>query len=84
MFRALLRYVPVGPLLLAVLLFVLMPFDREGRERGMPAQAPAVDGGKADFTGIKIRLPAESTVNWNRMYKGSAPLRSDTPGPRSS
>lgn len=59
MFRALLSYVPVGPLLLAVLLFVLMPFEREGRESGQPAQAPAVDGWKADFTEIKSAFPRD-------------------------
>jgi hypothetical protein len=35
MFKALLQYVPLGPVILAVLLFVLMPFD-EGRSQGAP------------------------------------------------
>jgi hypothetical protein len=43
MCRAILRYVPLVPLILAVLLFVLMPFDDEARkDSGESAQAPAM------------------------------------------
>jgi hypothetical protein len=53
MCRAILRYVPLGPLILAVLLFVLMPFDREKQEEGgesarVPAIAVAVLPGGRD------------------------------------
>jgi hypothetical protein len=39
MFKALFQYVPLGPLLLALLLFLLMPFDQERNESGEAVQA---------------------------------------------
>ena len=33
-FKTVLRYVPLGPLLLAILLFLLMPFDKGPKEGG--------------------------------------------------
>jgi hypothetical protein len=40
MFKALFQYVPLGPLLLALVLFLLMPFDQAEKERGEPVQTP--------------------------------------------
>lgn len=43
MFKALLHYVPLGPLLLAVLLFLLLPFDREGKGSEEPVEASRIE-----------------------------------------